>query len=201
MTADQDFSPHLTERDFSGYEDPALMLLRIRREVEGRLRWLEERLAPDHTRKSGNTPGSILVERGLIEDNVFRAIEEFLRAADPSSRSGKVNPTDAAVLVETGLSLAQSLDKLIEATERKVMTLSERPMLVYRFLELPTSRKWAIAKSLGLISESDFSVSRAELPRLVFQRAAEHGQLEELWDSVAQESDELANMENPFRGK
>ncbi len=177
------------------------MLLRIRREVEGRLRWLEERLAPDHSRKSSSTPGRILVERGIIEDEVFRALEEFLRAADPSSHGGSVNRTDAAVLVETGLNLTRSLDRLIEATQQKVTTLSPRPRLVYRFLELPTSRKWAIAKLLGLISDSDISVSRAELPRLVFQRATEHNQLEKLWDSVAQESDELAGTENPFRGQ
>ena len=196
-----EFTPNISESDFSSYGEPELSLVRLRREFEARLRWLDVRLAPDHAGKADSAPGQILVERGIIDPKFYGAIRDLLTAADPTQNTGGVSRSDSAVLIETGLSLIRNLDSLIEVTNSRSHGLSPNAKLVYAFLELPATRRMAIAKDLGLIEQSDLNLTNTELGKLTFRRASGHTQLEQLWDLVAREASVLSGIENPFKGK
>lgn len=197
---DERMSPsRLSEEDFWLYDQPELALVKMRREIENRLRWLEEHLAPGYPTKSTSFPGQGLVDRQIIDEATLGSIKKVLSAASPVVRGNRVYPSDAAILVGAGVSLIHGLDAMIQATEERLRELPPKTRLAYRFLELPTRRRWIIAKSLGVVDDSFIEKPGIELAWQVLLKAAEQDRLGEVWDRVADENRHLDKSGNPYK--
>ena len=191
------FTPELTEMDFPTHDQPELALARLRGEIDGRLRWLEETLLPNHTPGPGR-PGRALVDQTIIDKASFEAILEIWEAANPAVHGRSVEPSSAGIVIASGLEVLAMLNTLIEAAREKVKGLPLKRQLIYRYLELPTRRRWTISKGFGLDDPHEVSRSRIEHARKVFSAAQREDNLSLLWNMVAEEGGVLSKDDNPF---
>lgn len=190
------FDPEAAWSDFHPREEPELALVRLRTEIERRLRWLEHYLTPE---AEGTTrrPGQALADRKLIDAETLEAISRVIEASNPAAHGRTVEPATAAIIVDTGLRLVRFLGNQIEITRRKISGLGREARLVYRLLELPTARRNRIAHGFGVDPVTRGRESRVEQGREVLRRAKESSRLRELWDSVVKATGaEIAA--NPF---
>lgn len=192
------FTTELKELDFPTHDEPELALSKLRGEIEGRLRWLEETLLPEYPPSARRRPGRALVEHSIIDEATFKAVSEILEAANPVVHGRRVDPSSAGIIIASGLEVILMLDTLVEATREKLKGLSPETQLIYRFLELPTRRRWSIAKEFGLSDPKEASRSRIEHSRKVFVSARSEEKLWQLWDMVAEEGGGLSKDKNPF---
>ena len=194
---DQYFDERLLEQGFPSHEQPDYALARLRRELEGRLTWLEHYLTPD--RAGRGRPGSALANRGLLDKDLFRAMAKVVDAANAVAHGRTVEPAQAAAIVETGVQVIEVLDRLIASTKEKLADLKPEAQLVYRFLELPTTRRERISRDYDVFTKARDSESRIKQARAVLKEAQRRESLRQLWDAVAEASlDEPAATPNPF---
>ena len=192
------FTPELSELDFPTHDQPELALAKLRAEIDGRLRWLEENLLPDYKVNPGRSIGRALVEKSIIDAKTFEAIKEVMEAANPAAHGRKVDPSLAGIVIVTGLELVEMLDTLVVAAKKKVKNLSYEAQLIFRYLELPTRNRWVIAKEYGVGDPLEVSQARIQNARNVFSIARKEGKLPHLWNMVADQGGDLSKSDNPF---
>lgn len=74
----------------------------------------------------------------------------------------------------------------LNATNDRILSkLNARRALLYRFLQLPLHKMYAVAGTLGIIEDADPETTLAELKELYFFRAENANLMKELWDEVA----------------
>ena len=170
--AEPEFTLNLSDADFELVASPELALLKARRELEGRLRWLDERLAPDSVQaRRRTTAGRSLADAGVLSGDTIRAISELIAATDPTAHGERLAASNVAVVVELAIETARSLDKLIEATQARVAKLTGKNRLAYALLNLPTATLLALAKEHSVQLEES-SVSRPSIVRQLVARAS-----------------------------
>ena len=180
--AEPEFTLNLDEADFDLVASPGLALLKARREIEGRIRWLEERLAPDAVgtpQRRRKALGTSLVEAGIGGDDAIRAISELIAATDPIAHGDRPTSSSAAVVVELAVETARSLDELLEATQQRIAALTGERRLAYDLLGLPTSRLLSLAREHSIQLDTK-EVSRPAIARQLVARASQQGRLPDL---------------------
>lgn len=192
------FRSDLTSADFPTHDQPESALIMLRRQIEGRLHWLELTMTPD-LGLGRNQAGANLVARGLIDKATFGAVSEVVKAANPVVHGRTVDPAAAATIIETGLQVIAALDSLVEIAQSKIRNLKPVASLLYRFLELPNNRRNRIANSYGVDVPQETPTARVEQARQLLKRVEKSNQLPKLWDEVAQESIRPQMVPNPFR--
>ena len=196
---DQYFDERLLEQGFPSHEQPNYTLARLRRELEGRLTWLEHYLTPD--RSGRGRPGSALTDKGLLDKDLFKAIAQVVDSANSVAHGRTVEPAQAAAIVEAGVQVIEVLDRLIVSTQEKVAALKPEARLVYLFLELPTTRRERISRDYDVFTKARDSESRIKQARAVLKEARRSERLRQLWDAVTEASLERpAEAPNPFLG-
>ena len=172
------YTEDVSERDFPYHEQPELALVKLRAEVEGRLRFLEHYLAPEH--EGSGRPGSALVEKELLSKDTYSVISEVVDAAASAIHARRIEPGSAGVLVDTGLRIMAILDGLIAVVLEKLRNLKPDTQLLYRFMELSTLRRNSIAQAIGAEIRSRGRESRLEQAREVLKVAKAKGIEDEL---------------------
>lgn len=199
MSTNYYYDEGLLEHGFPSNEQPENALIRIRRELDGRLTWLEHYLTPD---KSGSArPGKSLVDRGLLDKDIFSTIVQVVNAGNQFAHGRSVDTAGAAAIVETGFQMIELLDRLISSTRVKIKGLKPEARLVYRFLELPTSRREKISRDYNVFMRARDSESRIKQARAVLKEAQEHETIRQLWDAIAAASLDQSAESNPFDGE
>lgn len=69
--------------------------------------------------------------------------------------------------------------------------------LAFRFLTLPFRKKYAVAKSLGILSDDDHHLTEGELFRKLLSEASKRNLLAKLWEETEKQHHDPATN-NPF---
>jgi hypothetical protein len=114
----------------------------------------------------------------------------------PVPKPGLSVPTTAEK-AEPLITISDPLNVLTkDPVEARMLSAPRR--LAYRFMVLPYHVQIEVAQNLKLIEDDDRGVSETELFRRFFRRAADRGQLPDLWREVESQHPDGTPDQNPF---
>ena len=104
--------------DFPLAAEPELALVKLRRELESRMRNLHALiLGEPRPAVMQSTLLKDLAGKGIITQDLESAIRNISELANPAAHGRKVDPSDAARTIDLGLSVIDILDRLTDQAE------------------------------------------------------------------------------------